>query len=165
MGLASLEVIFTIPFACVSIWLDVAQGGMEPYVSWASAHAGFLTIVPVPSAEWKAIPAVAGMFEMSRYAFVFCAFVFFAFFGFADEARRNYRLAYASAVKRVGLSTGTISTTGTWTANGYVTVNTRFMGALLTGLVTGRIHLRCCLCTSRSRRRRNGIRLRRSRRA
>ena len=104
---------------------------MEPYVSWASAHAGFLTIVSVPSTEWKAIPFFAGSLEMSRYALVFCAFVFFAFFGFADEARRNYRLAYASVVMWVGLFMGTL------TVNGYVTVNTRLMGALETGLVTG----------------------------
>ena len=84
-----------------------------------------MTIIPVPSTERKAIPFVAGSFEISRYAL---AFVFFAFFGFADEARRNYRLTYASVMKRVGLSTGT------WTANEYVTVNTRFIGALLMGL-------------------------------
>jgi len=117
MGLASLEVFLTIPLACVSIYLDVSIG-VQPYENWANAHFDFSTIVQIPAAVWKADPVIAGSFEMSRYALVFCAFVFFAFFGFADEARRNYRLAYTSVAKRVGLSTGTMSTTGTWTANG-----------------------------------------------
>jgi pheromone a factor receptor len=58
--------------------------------------------------------------EFSRWFLVVCALVFFAFFGFADEARKNYRLAYVSVAKRVGLSTaGTVSTGGSW-STGYV---------------------------------------------
>lgn len=35
---------------------------------------------------------------------VLCAVIFFAFFGFADKVRKNYRLAYTLISKRVGIS-------------------------------------------------------------
>jgi pheromone a factor receptor len=34
-----------------------------------------------------------------------CAFVFFAFFGFAEEARQNYRRVFTSLAGRVGYLT------------------------------------------------------------
>jgi len=54
-----------------------------------------------------------------HYFTVFCAFVFFVFFGFADEARRNYRIVYISFAKKIGLLTGTDSSR-TWTGTGFV---------------------------------------------
>lgn len=33
--------------------------------------------------------------ELSRWLLVVCALVFFSFFGFAEEARKNYRAAWA----------------------------------------------------------------------
>ena len=83
---------------------------MEPYVNWVNAHAGFLTIVQVPTAEWKVVLFIAGGVEMLRYAPIFYAFIFFAFFRFAEKARR-LGLVYVSVAKRVGLSTSTMSTT------------------------------------------------------
>jgi len=49
---------------------------------------------------------------MSRWLIVACGFIFFAFFGFADEARRHYRHAFNSVVKRVGFSTGSMGSSG-----------------------------------------------------
>jgi len=42
--------------------------------------------------------------ELSRWSVIFCAFLFFGFFGFADEARKNYRFAFQSVAKCVGIS-------------------------------------------------------------
>lgn len=123
MGLAGVEFIFTIPLGCINMYLDLVGNPVQPYVNWASAHADFSTVYQYPVAVWQATTVSTATVEMSRYFLIICAVVFFAFFGFADEARRNYRLAYESVAKRVGLSTGSISSTGTWTANGYVTLN------------------------------------------
>ena len=47
--------------------------------------------------------------ELSRWLSVVCAFIFFGFFGFADEAKKNYRSALQTVAKRIGISTGTFS--------------------------------------------------------
>ena len=122
MGLAGIEVLCTIPLACYAIYTNLTTSPVAAYVSWDYAHANFGVVEQLPSVVWKADPMVVTGIELNRWFIVFCAVVFFAFFGFADEARRNYRLAYVSVAKRVGLSTGSISANGTWTANEYVTL-------------------------------------------
>ena len=123
MGLAGIEILCTVPLASFGIYLNLATTPVEPYVNWANAHNELSVIFQVPAVVWRATTLSTVSSELSRWVIVVCAVVFFAFFGFADEARRNYRLAYTSVAKRVGLSTGSISATGTWTANGYVMLN------------------------------------------
>ncbi|KAG9310932.1 STE3-domain-containing protein [Chiua virens] len=117
MGLAGVEMLFTVPLGCWSIYINLTTSTVEPYVNWDSAHANFGTIEQVPSVVWKQDSLSVASIETSRYGAVFCALLFFVFFGFADEARKNYRLAYTSVAKRVGLSTESFSATGTWSAN------------------------------------------------
>jgi len=100
------------------MYTNITGSPVVPYVSWANVHANFYDIQTVPAAVWRNSPSLALDFEITRFSVIICAIIFFAFFGFADEARRNYRLAYVSVAKRVGLSTGSFSATGTWTANG-----------------------------------------------
>ncbi|KAH0834106.1 STE3-domain-containing protein [Lanmaoa asiatica] len=113
MGLAGVEILSTVPLACWSIYVNINSSPVQPYVSWDNAHADFGFIQQIPSVEWQAVPLQVASIETSRFFIVLCAVVFFAFFGFADEAKRNYRLAYMSVAKRVGLST-----TGTQSVNG-----------------------------------------------
>ena len=61
---------------------------------------------------------------MSRWLVVACGLVFFAFFGFADEAQKHYKIAFASVVKRVGYTTtgSTKIGTGITSSTGYVDI-------------------------------------------
>ncbi|KAG8215487.1 STE3-domain-containing protein [Butyriboletus roseoflavus] len=118
MGLAGIEVLCTIPLGCYSIYLNLTSSTLVPYHNWSFAHDDFGAIEQIPSVLWHQTQVSVSSIETTRFFPVLCAFIFFAFFGFADEARRNYRLAYVSVAKRVGLSTGSMSATGTWTANG-----------------------------------------------
>jgi pheromone a factor receptor len=54
-------------------------------------------------------PVQIASLETTRWAAVLCAFVFFAFFGFADEARKNYRALASNVSKRLGYTTFTES--------------------------------------------------------
>ena len=119
MGLAGVEVMFTIPMGAFSIYLNASGPPINRWVSWANTHYDFSRVDQIPSVVWHQNQLTVAGIELTRYAVVFCAFLFFAFFGFADEARRNYRLAYTSFAKKVRLSTGTDST-GTWTGTGFV---------------------------------------------
>ena len=66
--------------------------------SWFHLWSGKITII------WRSL------WRYHDEAVVFCAFHFFIFFGFADEARKNYRYAFQSVAKRVGLSTASSTT-------------------------------------------------------
>ncbi|KAG1750486.1 pheromone A receptor-domain-containing protein [Suillus paluster] len=118
MGLAGIEVLCTLPLGAYTIYLNVTAQQINPWVSWANTHYDFSRVDQYPSVIWRMSAPTVLSIELSRWLVVVCALVFFAFFGFADEARKNYRLAYVSVAKRVGVSTGNMSSGGSWTANG-----------------------------------------------
>ncbi|KIK94946.1 hypothetical protein PAXRUDRAFT_141805 [Paxillus rubicundulus Ve08.2h10] len=119
MGLAGVEVICTVPLGAYSIYLNATAQPIQRWVSWANTHYDFSRVGQYPSVVWHENQLTVISIQLSRYFIIICALIFFAFFGFADEAMRNYRLAYQSVVKRVGISTiGSFAATGSWSVNG-----------------------------------------------
>lgn len=104
MGLAGIDMCFTVPWGAYSIYLN-AVGGIEPWLGWADTHSHFGYVGQFPAFEWKMSHLTITSLELSRWSLVLCSFIFFAFFGFAQEARKNYRLAFNSVAKRVGYTT------------------------------------------------------------
>jgi len=103
MCLAGIELICGIPLSSFSLYLN-ASGGINRWVSWSNTHSGFSRVDQVPSIIWKSQPEVMASLELSRWLVVLCAFIFFAFFGFADEARKHYRSAFYVVAKKLGYS-------------------------------------------------------------
>jgi len=121
MALAGIELLCTIPLASYDLYLNVSAG-LVPWISWDNVHFGFSRVDQFPAIIWQSFPVLRSSLEITRWAFVICAFIFFAFFGFADEARKNYRSALDSVAKRMGYSsTGTRS--GIFSSNGYVALS------------------------------------------
>ena len=105
MALASIEVLGTIP---IGTYILVSNsGGVTPF-SWASVHSHYSEVNQIPSVVWKNNPSSTTDLEMFRWLLVACAFIFFAFFGFADDARQHYRLVYMSLARCLGYRTSTL---------------------------------------------------------
>jgi len=105
MCLASVEVLFTVPVTIYGISVQ-AREPLNPWISWENVHSFFSRVDQFPALEWRDNGTVEFLMEGDRWSVVFCAFLFFSFFGFADEAKKNYRYVFQSVAKRVGLSTG-----------------------------------------------------------
>ena len=105
MCLAGVEILFNIPISIYGISIQ-SRVPLNPYISWENVHFDFSHVEEIPSVIWRSNNLEETSLELQRWAIVFCAFIFFIFFGFADEARKNYRYAFQSVAKRVGLSTG-----------------------------------------------------------
>jgi len=108
MAIGFIEVLGTIPIGTYIIVYN-ARLGIVPYVSWAHTHSNYSQVAQVPSSIWRNEPSLNIGAEMYRWLLVTCAFVFFALFGFADEARNHYRRVYTSLASRIGYSTFTLS--------------------------------------------------------
>jgi hypothetical protein len=104
MALASLELLLNFPIATYGLYLTASSEPIAPWISWANTHADFSRVDRVPAILWRANGHTAAIVELSRWAGVICAFFFFGFFGFAAEARKNYRLAFWAVAKRCGLT-------------------------------------------------------------
>jgi pheromone a factor receptor len=112
MALSAIEILGTIPIGTYFIVYN-AKKPVTSWKSWSQTHDGHLYshIFQVPASVWRNTPDESNGLEMFRWLLVACAFVFFAFFGFADEARRHYRLVYKSLISRI-TSTSTVTLRG-----------------------------------------------------
>ncbi|KAK1219045.1 a-factor receptor [Marasmius sp. AFHP31] len=109
MCLASADVIVTIP---LSLYFFVYEAtDIYPWISWEDTHSNFGRVDQFPALVWKAQKEYA-VIEITRWAAIMCSLLFFAFFGFAEEARENYRAAITYIMKGVGItSTGLMRVT------------------------------------------------------
>jgi hypothetical protein len=107
MAISAVEICGTIPLATFYI-VSNAKSGVTPYVSWANIHKNYSTVEQIAGFIWKNDPTLLVDYELFRWSLVVCSFVFFALFGFADEARQHYRRVYTTLASRIGYSTFTL---------------------------------------------------------
>jgi len=105
--LATVDFTITVPFAIWVIVQNSVFAEVRPWVSWADTHWGYFRVFQIPAVTYDHTTVV--LLELYRWPAVLCAFLFFAFFGFADEAKKNYRLLGSSISKRFGFTTFTES--------------------------------------------------------
>jgi pheromone a factor receptor len=110
MGLATVDLLITIPFTTFIIYANLKFGKLAPWISWEDTHVTFSRVDQIPAHFWRNDPVAQFAMEFTRWSVVACGFVFFMFFGFADEARRNYRKAYACLASRLGAKVSSTST-------------------------------------------------------
>ena len=101
MALALTSLIITVPLGIYEIYSNTVDAPVQPWTSWKDVHYGFSRVDQYPAFLWRAIPTLAVPIELSRWTVPAIAFIFFAYFGFAEEARRNYRLAFLALNTRV----------------------------------------------------------------
>ncbi|KAF9007128.1 pheromone A receptor-domain-containing protein [Cyathus striatus] len=122
MLLAGFDILGNVPLSCYIIYSN-ARIGTNPWLGWADTHEDFWRIRQYPTVVWRDGGFYESAMEAGRYLTPVCAIAFFIFFGFAEEARKNYRSAIDSVAKRVGMSTS-FSSGGT--TNGSATDSTGF---------------------------------------
>ncbi|KAI0656216.1 STE3-domain-containing protein [Cubamyces menziesii] len=105
MGLAAIEVLFTIPLAIYNIVQNLTAIPIYPFKGYADLHYWFSRVDQKSAVSWRADPGLVAGMNFKRWTVIGCALLFFLFFGLAEEARKHYRLALSSVAKRVGIST------------------------------------------------------------
>lgn len=80
----------------------------------------FWRVDQYPAILWKTDPVVNSSLEFTRWITVASGLVFFALFGFADEAQKHYKLAFTSVVKRLQISTSAAKVASISSSSGYV---------------------------------------------
>jgi pheromone a factor receptor len=109
MAMASADILFTLPLACYSLLYNLTVKPLMPWKGWADTHINFGFVGQYPSIVWHLDPTVVGGLELNRWNPVIAAFVFFGFFGFVEEARKNYRSLALTIIKHSGIEKFTIT--------------------------------------------------------
>lgn len=102
MALAMMDTAFTLPLSIFVMWLNAVESEVSPWRGLADAHWGFSRIEQIPAVEWRSFYWSLLSFYLDRWSIVFCAALFFGFFGFAEESRKNYAKAYWFVMRRFG---------------------------------------------------------------
>ncbi|EGN92607.1 hypothetical protein SERLA73DRAFT_79423 [Serpula lacrymans var. lacrymans S7.3] len=102
MMLAVIEMMCTIPIGIYSMYISTQGVQLFPYISWANVHYQFSYVEQVPSVIWQSDPSYLVSVELTHWLFPICAILFFALFGFAGEAQKNYRAVFFWTANRVG---------------------------------------------------------------
>jgi pheromone a factor receptor len=98
------EMMCTAPLAAFVIWLNATTQPIEPWKGLADAHFDFSRFEQLPAVIWRQNHLLVVSMELTRWLPPICAFIFFTFFGFAEEARKHYRMIYWASVKPFGFS-------------------------------------------------------------
>ncbi|KAH8823709.1 putative fungal pheromoneG-protein-coupled receptor [Flagelloscypha sp. PMI_526] len=103
MALACTELAFTIPLSIFIIWLNANATPISPWTGFSDAHFNFSRVETFLAIFWRSQKLMLVSMELTRWLNPFCSFVFFAFFGFGEEAMSRYRFAYNFLAKKAGL--------------------------------------------------------------
>ena len=98
MALACVEMMCTVPISIVFTVLNLKAQPYNPWVSWEDTHYNFSRVLLITSVIWRQSKLLEVSIECGRWSAPFCAFAFFAFFGFAEESRKNYKKAIVTAL-------------------------------------------------------------------
>lgn len=113
MALAGTEIIIGLPTSLYFMITNLKNYGVKPWISWDDTHWGFSKVVFWPSYIYRSSPTIKVAFEINRWALPFIAFIFFGFFGLAEDARLNYRHAFHAFLRKLGVKMPAPGTAGT----------------------------------------------------
>ena len=101
IAMSGIQLLINLPLFLYNLYVNAHDVTVSPWISWKNTHFNYSFVGQLHSAAWR--PHGATSIEWTRWSVVLGAFAFFGFFGFAEEARKNYRLAYAFARSRLHL--------------------------------------------------------------
>ena len=107
MLLCVCDMSLTVPLAIYVLYISTHGIPLAPWISWAETHYNWTRVDVVPSLLWRSSKESEICVELTRWLAVFCAFTFFALFGFATEAKKNYKKVFWAIASRCGLKRST----------------------------------------------------------
>jgi len=124
MALACTEMFLTTPLALLQMIIGLTGQPLEPWRSWADTHSNFSRVLLIPSILWRNGGMSVVALEITRWSAPLCALMFFLFFGFAEESRRNYRRVINSILVtcRIKRETTSVSSSSTPSKPWYVSL-------------------------------------------
>jgi pheromone a factor receptor len=98
MALAMIEIMITTPVALFNIIMNL-KTPLDPWVSWEDTHFNFSRVGQFPALLWRQNPDAIVSIQLTRSITIVGALIFFMFFGFAEEARKNYAAAIQTCLR------------------------------------------------------------------
>ncbi|KAF8597847.1 STE3-domain-containing protein [Ceratobasidium sp. AG-I] len=101
MALCATSIFIVVPLGIYLIVKNL-QNGQHVWISWADTHSNFWHVLHLPHSFLEAFPHVGTVLNINRWSVPGGGFLFFAYFGMANEAIAAYRLMFWTAAELVG---------------------------------------------------------------
>jgi pheromone a factor receptor len=96
IALSATQISYSLPASLYILYFDAHVLTLFPWISWENTHFNYSRVDQIPSIIWRSSPTQT-IIEVLRWNTVLSAFLFFAYFGFAEEAQKHYRIVYSFA--------------------------------------------------------------------
>ena len=123
MCLSGLGSFSTLIFGIYVLVRNCSSEMINPWLGWANTHFDFSRVDQIPSVLWRFDPGVEASIELTRWLSVISAFLFFGFFGFAEEARKNYQSLAQSLGRHIPALPANPFGSSFFSSSGYVRYN------------------------------------------
>jgi len=117
LAFAATDAIVSVSMNVFAMVTNIRQG-LSPWTSWEDIHDNISRVYQLPATVWRSSSAAVITLEVNRWICVACALIFFAYFGFSDEATKRYCSAIRSVGKHCGVSTDRFGSS--FLSSGYV---------------------------------------------
>jgi hypothetical protein len=102
LSLAAVGVCIHLPLATWTLILN-ATSYVEPWISWEDTHSNYHRIEYITRFMLSTAPANTIYASIAWWSLVLCAVNFFIFFGFGEEATRQYQTMIGACLKPFGI--------------------------------------------------------------
>jgi len=102
MALSMTELLLTVPLAIMTICVNTTAYPVDPWISLADSHYGFSRVEQIPKLYYSQNVLLTRGMEFTRWMCPISGLLVFAYFGFADEAIRHYKMGFWAVAKIFG---------------------------------------------------------------
>lgn len=102
--LGCMDAVLTLPLSIFLMWSNaVPEGPVQPWPGWTYVHDDFSKVRLIPAFIWRADRWTAFTVKWDEWVAVFCAVVFFLFFGISPDTRNAYQSLFWAIASRIGI--------------------------------------------------------------
>jgi hypothetical protein len=103
LWLAAVAVVIHLPLATWSIIVNATVFEVQPWISWEDTHSNYMRISYITRFMLSASSNQVIYLSIGYWAIVLCGINFFLFFGFGEEASKQYKAIIGAILKPFGI--------------------------------------------------------------
>lgn len=104
LSLAAVAVCIHLPLSLWAIIIDAVAFPVEPWISWEDTHSNYHRIMYVTRFMISLAPSTAVYASIGWWSLILCGINFFIFFGFGEEATKQYQSMIGACLKPFGIT-------------------------------------------------------------
>lgn len=104
LSLAAISICIHLPLALWLVFLNTIVYEVQPWISWEDTHSNWMRIMYVTRFAMQTAPQQAVYMSLTIWPLPLSAFTYFLFFGFGEEASKQYQTIIGAMLRPFGIT-------------------------------------------------------------